>query len=173
MSKAAYKDLYSSECFPTSAKGFLNTTRNYSSDSSETVFIIEDQLSGKKDYSSSHYLWNREGLDHTVFAYTINHLSQTKRMVNMQRVIQYFKDVAAENSYVWVHEDYLGEIPCIKNKRIPVSQIIASLSEGISMGKICSDFSVTEAEIQGAVSYVLDLLNTPFVKEYQDEDILG
>lgn len=132
-----------------------------------------NKATGIRDYSMINSYKNNQGLNQIIIAYNNNHLSNQKEMVDMGGIIEFFKDVTSDNPHVWLNDKYLGGIPCIKNKLIPVSQIIANLTDGTPIDKICQDYSVTREEIQSAVYFVLDILNRPYMQEFNDEDILG
>ncbi len=61
--------------------------------------------------------------------------------------------------------DIVGGMPIISGTRIQVSLIISCLKDGMTIQEICNDYNLKSDQVMGALNYIIDLLDKPFLEE--------
>ncbi len=82
--------------------------------------------------------------------------------INHQEIKQYFKRTAKNSTGIEVDEKKLSGMPVIKNTRIPVSLIVACLKDEMTFQEICEEYKLTQEDIEKAMEYVIEILDTPY-----------
>ena len=57
-----------------------------------------------------------------------------------------------------INPEVMGGKPVIKDTRVPVQSIIASLAGGDDLRVVCEEFDVTEEDVRAALAYAADVL---------------
>ena len=81
--------------------------------------------------------------------------------MNMDKNIIYIRTAGDR---IQLDEKKLGGMPAIKNTRIPVSLILACLKDEMTMDEICEDYMLAREDIESAVEYAIEILDTPYQK---------
>lgn len=74
----------------------------------------------------------------------------------------YFKKIADNFPQIELNETKMGGMPVIHNTRIPVSLILACLKDEMTFQEICVEYQLTQADIEKAMEYVIDVLDIPY-----------
>lgn len=82
--------------------------------------------------------------------------------INYQEIEQYFKKVAKKFTQIQIDEKKLSGMPVVKDTRIPVSLIIACLKDEMTFQEICEEYEITRGDIEKAMEYVIEILDTPY-----------
>ncbi|MFU7590102.1 DUF433 domain-containing protein [Priestia sp. RMT2NF4] len=110
--------------------------------------------------------WNdgNIGLRSNSFAYNVYHQTEKNWVVEVKG-IDYLKSVIFKHPETVMDKEILSGMPTIKGTRIPVSLVISCLNDDMSIEEICEDYDLSEAQVKASLSYVEDLLNSPFFEE--------
>lgn len=81
---------------------------------------------------------------------------------NYKGVNQYFKAIAEKCDNIQVNSKVLGGMPTIEGSRIPVSLLIACVKDEMTIGEICTEYGLTKDEVEKAMEYVVEVLDTPY-----------
>lgn len=133
------------------------------------------------DFSEKQYTYNenrnereidyRFGLDITYSAYNNDKKKDfifTKNgFMSYKNIEQYYKELAVKFSKIQIDEKKLGGMPVICNTRIPVSLILACLRDEMSFKEICNEYRVKFEDIEEAIEYVIQILDTPYQEEIE------
>lgn len=93
----------------------------------------------------------------------IKHLEQKlKRKCPRKNIRRYFKKIASNIERIGVDKRIMGGMPVLDRTRIPVSLIIACFRDGMTHGEICEEYRLKYADIEGALEYVVEILDSPY-----------
>lgn len=81
---------------------------------------------------------------------------------DLDKTCEYFRSISQNLPDIQIDKKKLGGMPVIKNTRIPVSLIIACIKDGMTFEDICNDYGLTYKNIQNAMEYVIEILDTPY-----------
>lgn len=136
----------------------------YQNVSLRTVTVCLNKKPDTVRIHSNRKLEENLGLNSYAVAYTGYHPSYKSRVVNLNGK-EYLKSVTSNHPLTEIDPKVLGGMPTVKGTRIPISLIISCLHDGMTKKEICEDYQLTEEEIDASISYVVDVLNTPFYEE--------
>ena len=85
-----------------------------------------------------------------------------KESGNYKEVNQYFKAIAEKCDNIQVNTKVLGGMPTIVGSRIPVSLLIACVKDEMTIEEICAEYGLTKDEVEKAMEYVVEILDTPY-----------
>jgi uncharacterized protein (DUF433 family) len=71
--------------------------------------------------------------------------------------------------HIIIDKDMRSGVPCVKGTRVPVSQILAELSEGHSLASICDDMELNQIEVADAIMDIANFLNRNWSSEVENE----
>jgi uncharacterized protein (DUF433 family) len=60
--------------------------------------------------------------------------------------------------FIWTNPERMSGSPCIRNHRLPISQLLWYLTES-DLNTYCSDFQIDKKEVIGALKDLSDILN--------------
>lgn len=116
-----------------------------------------------------HYAYNNRSENGINRKYAGYHMNMDKNIIyirtageNHREIEQYFQNLAENFDRIQLDEKKLGGMPAIKNTRIPVSLILACLKDEMTMDEICEDYMLAREDIESAVEYAIEILDTPY-----------
>lgn len=76
----------------------------------------------------------------------------------------YMHEIAEQHSKnIQMNINRMSGMPCVKNTRISVSLIVSCLKDGLSIEDIMENYKLNKEQIKGALDYVQDLLDRPYM----------
>ncbi len=81
---------------------------------------------------------------------------------NGRDIERYFAEIAKKFDKIQSSTAILGGMPTIKGTRIPVSLIAACFKDEMTVQEICEEYNLTCDEVEKAMEYIMEILDTPF-----------
>ena len=84
-------------------------------------------------------------------------------MATKKQIIDYFGNTLKKyDTAVSMNSKVLGNMPVIKETRVPVSLIVACFREGMTLEEISNDYHISKESIETAMNFVIQILDQPF-----------
>lgn len=84
-------------------------------------------------------------------------------MATEKQIIDYFSNTLKKyDTAVSMNSKVLGNMPVIKETRVPVSLMIACFRDGMTLEEISNAYGIPVETIETAMNFVIQILDQPF-----------